>query len=136
MRRLFLDTNVVPDFLAKREGFYEYAAKIISLPDNGEDILLLCSSLTFANANYILTHLVGKDLSRRLLSDFFNRCTITNVTNADVASALSSQFKDFEDALQYYSALHSYSDVIITRNKKDFSFSEIPVLEPKELFET
>lgn len=134
MTRLFLDTNIVIDFLAERKGFYENAAKVISLPDNGEDVVLLCSSLTYANVNYILSRLTNKETAKKMLADFFKRCKITDIGCREVESALNSSFKDFEDALQYYSALNSFSDAIITRNKKDFILSEIPVYEPTEIF--
>ena len=42
--------------------------------------------------------------------------------------ALNSEFKDFEDTIQYYAAIESDIDIIITRNLKDFKKSDIPVM--------
>ena len=49
-----------------------------------------------------------------------------------IDAALKLKSRDFEDALQYFSAKEAGADCIITRNKKDFYFSDIFVLEPIE----
>ena len=57
---------------------------------------------------------------------------VTTVSGKEVDNALASPFDDYEDALQYYSAMREHVDVIVTRNKKDFILSKIPVLSPNE----
>lgn len=59
-------------------------------------------------------------------------CELANVDRNVVTQALSSEFLDFEDAMQYFSAKEWGADMIITRNKKDFKNSHIPVYEPME----
>lgn len=132
-KKLFLDTNIAIDFLSERKGFYENAAKVISLADRGE-VVLCCSSLTYANANYILSRIIAKTEVRAMLCELSQWCEVSQVGVEEVKAALHSSFSDFEDALQYYSALNAGADAIITRNKKDFLLAEIPVLEPQELF--
>ena len=59
-------------------------------------------------------------------------CQVTAVDGLVIDNMLQSEFSDLEDALQYYSACAFSADVIVTRNKKDFSVAEIPVFTPKE----
>ncbi|MCR4835468.1 MAG: PIN domain-containing protein [Bacteroidaceae bacterium] len=69
---------------------------------------------------------------RNLLSNFRQLSRVATINERTVDDSLASQFKDFEDALQYYTALKAKADVIITRNGKDFSASKLPVMTVKE----
>jgi predicted nucleic acid-binding protein len=132
MNRILIDTNIVIDLLAKREEFYNEAAALFSLSDKKE--LELCiSSLTFANTNYVLSKLKSPKEAREILRKFKVLVEITSLDDKIIELALSDdEFSDFEDGLQYYSALENNVDLIITRNKKDFKNSKIPVLNAKE----
>ena len=130
MIRAFLDTNIVIDLLAKREPFYKEAVKIFTLAYN-QKILLFISPLTYANAAYILRK-NGAERVRLLLSNLRQLSQVTEYDEVVVDKSLSSGFKDFEDALQYYSPLTKDVDVIITRNLKDFIDVTCPVLSPDE----
>ena len=130
MKKIFLDTNVVIDLLDKREGFYPSAVKLFTLAYKGE-LSIYISPLTYATAAYILR----KHPVERLRILLANLRKLSHVALADertIDDALSSEFKDFEDALQYYSALTENVDAIVTRNIKDFSLSKLPVLTPGE----
>lgn len=132
MNRLLIDTNIVIDLLAKRASFYEEAAMLFSLADKKE-IKLLVTSLTFANTNYILTKQKSPTLVREILRKFKVLIEIMTLDDKIIDLALSdNQFVDFEDGLQYYSAMENNADVLITRNKRDFKNSKIPVLTAKE----
>ncbi|MCB0524014.1 MAG: PIN domain-containing protein [Saprospiraceae bacterium] len=128
MRKLFIDTNIVLDLLAKREPFYEDAAKLFSLADR-KKILLIVSSLTFANTNYVLSKLNNSKTARDILSKFKVLVTVADLNDKVIELSLNDDdFSDFEDGLQYYSALENEVDIIITRNLKDFRRSKIPVI--------
>lgn len=132
MSRLLIDTNIVIDLLAKRHGFYEEAAQLFTRADKKE-LVLTISALTFANTNYILTKLKSAKEARVILRKFKVLVEILSLDEKVTELALSNDlFTDFEDALQYYSAIESQVDVIITRNKKDFKASKIPVLTARE----
>ncbi|MCC4214729.1 type II toxin-antitoxin system VapC family toxin [Leeuwenhoekiella parthenopeia] len=132
MKRLLIDTNIVIDILSKRDGFYEDAAVLFSLGDRNQ-LQLTISSLTLANTNYILTRLTSAKESREILRKFKVLVEVLSLDDKITELALSDErFIDFEDGLQYYSALENQIDVIITRNKKDFKNSKLPVLTPKE----
>jgi len=132
MSRILIDTNIVIDLLSKRKEFYDEAADLFSRADKKE-LDLTISSLTFANTNYILTKLRSAKEAREILRKFKVLVEILSLDDKITELALSDDnFPDFEDGLQYYSAIENQIDIIITRNKKDFKNSKIPVLTAKE----
>lgn len=133
MAKLFLDTNVVIDFLCERgNDFYLPAARLMAKGYNKE-VELWCSSLTFATADYLLEkHHVSQAERTNMLSEFIQVCQPSSVDREIIEQALTSDFKDFEDALQYFSAKKCGAEAIITRNKKDFKASELPLYQPTE----
>ena len=132
MSKLLVDTNVVLDLLAKREPFYDSAAKLFSLADK-KKIALSISSLTFANTSYVLTKLKTVDKSREILRRFRVLVKVLSLDDKVIDLALNDlRFKDFEDGLQYYSALENGQEMIITRDLNDFKGSRIPVMTPEE----
>ncbi|MEM6396023.1 MAG: PIN domain-containing protein [Bacteroidota bacterium] len=134
MKRVFLDTNIVIDLLAKRDH-YSSAAAIFTLGDKGE-IELYVSSLSFANTSYILRKSMGREKALEVLRDLDMLVDISPLTGKIIKLALNDDgFKDFEDGLQYYSALFVEADVIITRNLVDFKQAKIPVLNGSQYLE-
>ena len=132
MSRLLIDTNIVIDLLAKREKFYDDAADLFSRADKKE-LELTISSLTFANTNYILSKLKSAKEAREILRKFKVLVELLSLDDKITELALSDDnFPDFEDGLQYYSAIENQIEIIITRNKKDFKNSKIPVLTARE----
>ena len=132
MSRLLIDTNIVIDLLSKRDKFYDEAADLFSRADKKE-LELTISSLTFANTNYILSKLKSAQEAREILRKFKVLVELLSLDDKITELALSDDnFLDFEDGLQYYSAIENQIEIIITRNKKDFKNSKIPVLTAKE----
>ena len=129
--RFFLDTNVVIDLLGEREPFYESVAKIASLADKGM-VHLIVSSLTYATVYYILSRFEEKETVKEKIRKFKIIAETSDLTDNIIEKGLASGFYDFEDSLQYHCALANESNILITRNGKDFKESEIPVLTPEE----
>ena len=130
--KIFLDTDVALDHLADRQPFAEYAHRLFALAETGE--LIVCvSSLSFSNLYYILRKLKGHADSLALLGKLKLLARVSAVTESAINSALSSSFKDFEDAIQHFAAkAEGGVNAIVTRNKTDYSASEIPILPPEE----
>ena len=131
MERLLIDTNIIIDLLAKRESFYLEAQELFTLADE-KHLTLFISALTFANTYYILSRELNADEARKIMMKFKALVKILPLENKILELALSSDFSDFEDAIQYYTALDNKLEIIITRNKKDFKKSKLPVLTAKE----
>jgi predicted nucleic acid-binding protein len=128
---IFVDTDVIFDLLAKREPFYKYSAKLFTHADKKE--LTICvSSLCFGNLNYILSKQKSATEARKILSRFKVLVKVLPVDDKVVELALNSDFRDFEDAIQYYCAIENGIKVLITRNLKDFKHARIPVLTAEE----
>jgi predicted nucleic acid-binding protein len=131
MEKLLVDTNIVVDLLTRREDFYREAQDLFTLSDEGK-VKLLVSSLTFVNTHYLLNRHKNKDESRKILIKFKVLVEVAKLDDKIIELALASDFTDFEDAIQYYTAVENGVDVIITRNLRDFKTSKLPVLTAKE----
>ena len=130
MAKIFIDTDVCLDLLAKREPYYVYAATLFTLSDKGE--LNLCvSSLSFSNLNYLLSIQYSMTEARRILSKFKVLVQVLPVDDKVIELALNSKFKDFEDAIQYFTAIESGITFLLTRNIKDYKKAEISVQTPE-----
>ncbi|MFN5089801.1 MAG: type II toxin-antitoxin system VapC family toxin [Bacteroidota bacterium] len=131
MENIFVDTNIIIDLLAKRDLFYKDAQALFTLSDKKE-IQLCISSLSFANAYYsIVKH--HKDIdAKKYLAKFKVLVKVLPLEDKAIELALASDFNDFEDGLQYFIAMDNESDIIITRNKKDFKNAKIPVMTAGE----
>ena len=129
--KVFIDTNVMIDFLGERESFFVEASEILSLADEGK-IDVYCSSLSYSNAAYVLSRYYVKEDVVDKLSKFHQLCHTATVDDTVVSEALESGFADFEDALQYYSASLANVDVIVTRDTKHFKNTHIPAITPSD----
>lgn len=132
MSAIFVDANIVVDLLCVRRPWFTEAQKLYSLAENGE-IDLYCSSLTLATVSYIMgKYKIGHQDIMESVEHFCRVCKPTIVDADVVRRAIHSEFEDFEDALQYFSAKTVNADLIITRNLKDFAPSEIPVMTAED----
>jgi len=129
--KVFLDTNVVIDLLGEREPFYESAAKIATIADNGK-IQLIVSALTYPTVYYLLSRFEDKEVVKEKIRKFKVIAETSDLTDKIIDKGLSSKFSDLEDSLQYYCAIKMDCNILITRNGKDFKESDIPVLTPDE----
>lgn len=127
MKKIFLDTNIIIDFLGERAGFYDASAKILTLADK-KKIQVYTSPSSISNVFYVLAKYENSKIALEKIRKFKLLCSISVMDDEVVEKAIHSDFKDFEDAMQYFSALASNCNVIITRNEKDFKNALIPVM--------
>ena len=131
MDKIFVDTNIILDLLAKRALFFAEAQQLFTLADKNK-VKLYVSSLTIANTYYVLSHSLKIQDARKIIRKFKILVSVLAVDEKIIDLALDSEFIDFEDAIQYYAAAENGVDLIITRNLKDFKPSIIPVLTAKD----
>jgi predicted nucleic acid-binding protein len=129
--KLFLDTNIMLDLIMKRNPFFEDIAQISSMAES-QQIQLIASSLSFVNTFYVASKANPKKLVLDTLKKFRIICDVSAIDEINIDKSLISDFEDFEDAIQYNSALQHKCDYIITRDKKGFKNSEIPIMTPTE----
>jgi predicted nucleic acid-binding protein len=132
MKHLFLDTNVIIDVLADRKPFSEAAARLFDYAEKGK-ISLYISALSYSNIYYIIKKTCSHKEMIALLRDLEAITVTLDVTRQIITDSLNSGFKDFEDAIQYHTALsNKKTDAIITRNSRDFKNNDISVFTPED----
>ena len=129
--KLFLDTNVVIDVIAAREPFVADSQAVLNLCEIGKAEGMI-SVLTHCTVSYVLRKFVSQGVMRTKLRELRNVLTPVELSVALLDKAIDSQISDFEDAVQFYSAVYSGADFIITRNAKHFPQYNIPVLSPTD----
>ena len=130
-QRIFIDTNIIVDLFSRREPYYIHAARLFSAIEKGL-IEAYVSSLTFANLHYLLRKESGSNKAVEALKNLRKLVAILPVDDGVVVQALDSGFNDFEDAIQYHTALASNISCLVTRNQKDFRTAAIKVCSAEE----
>ena len=130
MKKVFLDTNILIDFILKRENFSD-AVGIWKKADAGE-IALYVSTLSYSNIAYILRNLPQAELYK-YLKTLTKGINMIALEPRHVLSALDNPVRDFEDMLQYQCAIAIGCDVVVTNNTKDFrDFCQLPLMTSRE----
>jgi PIN domain. len=130
-KKVFVDTDIIYDLLAKRDPFYLAAARLFTLADEG-NVQIFISALSLANIHYLLTKKKSMEEARQILRKFNVLVNITPLNEKIIDLALNSEFTDFEDAIQYFSALQNDVEALLTRNLKDYKKAQIPVLTAQD----
>lgn len=132
-RRIFLDTNIVIDYLSRRMPFAEEAMSLFSLSPRYNQLCI--SSLSFTTIYYVLKKHFKREELLEMLEGIQMLTEVLPTDDEIINQAIHSDFKDFEDAVQYYTAEFGQTDCIITRNPKDYIKSNIPVYTPAEFLQ-
>lgn len=133
--RLFIDTNVMMDFLGERVPHYESIAKVATLADKGK-IKMVVSAFSYPTIYYLLTKFESSANVKEKLRKFKIISEISDLDEIIIEKGLASDFIDFEDALQFHCALKADCDILLTRNAKDFKESSIPVMSAEEFLQS
>lgn len=131
-KNIFVDSDVLIDFLIDRKPNSDDATLLIDKAEKGK-IIAYTSVLCLANIHYVIRKILGEKKSREIIEELIDIIKILTFSEDNLRNALKSDFKDFEDAIQNSIAIESNSiSAIITRNKKDYKYSELDVYTPKE----
>ncbi len=131
MTKVFIDSDVVLDFLTKRKPFQKEAMRLFEYANRGK-LKLFVSSLSINNINYVVSKLESAEKAKRQLMALLEFIEILSVGKSTVKKSLFSDFRDFEDGLQNFCAEEAKLTTIITRNIKDYSASDLVIQTPKE----
>lgn len=132
--RLFVDTNVLLDVLARRQPFYGASAEVWSLVERGVHPGFI-SAISFNNIYYIVRKTAGRrsaDRALKALRDIFD-CVAPD--RGIVNQAIDSEYSDFEDAVQFHSAVRADADYLVTRDAAGFPTTGPAVVTPEELLQ-
>ena len=128
--KIFIDSDVDIDFFTDREPHVNPASELFDLNERGK-IKLYLSAVSINNIYYIVRRYLGHRKTLKVIEELTLMTEIVGTTKKEIIQALKNNFKDFEDSVQYASALTINGiDVIITRNIKDYKNSEIAVMTP------
>ena len=132
---VLIDTNVLLDVLARREPFYADSAQVWTLAETGR-IVGFASTLSLPNLFYLMQRTKGRKAARKAISilrDIFSLVPLdVQISN----QAVDAEMADFEDAIQFFSALRVGAAVLITRNPKDFPGGDVAIQPPAEFLAT
>lgn len=128
---VFLDTNVVIDFMGEREGFFEDAAAIFAMIED-KQINASVSALTVVNCAYILKKAFNSDIMLNKVEALCQMLDVSPIDRSQLVNAVHLRPYDYEDAVQYLSSLPYHPDMVITRDKKGFNDLGILVMTPAE----
>jgi predicted nucleic acid-binding protein len=132
MKNIFLDTNILIDFFADRKPYSDEAAKLFNFSFK-KKINIYISAVSYNNIYYILRQSFSHQETIKMLTELNEWTDIIDVSKDVINKALKSEFRDFEDAIQYNCAKSiNKIDFIVTRDTKDFKTSTLPILTPKE----
>lgn len=135
MTKLFVDSDIILDLLAKREPHYIHSSKLFTLIDKKE-IAAYTSPLIFANLHYLLKKLTSNTSALKSLRKLKTFVNILPIDEKVIDLSLNSEFSDFEDAIQYFTAVNNGINLLLTRNKHDYKKSKIPILTAEEFMKT
>ncbi|NQT85881.1 PIN domain-containing protein [bacterium] len=127
---VFVDTNVLIDVVYKRHPFYNDSFSVWSLAENKE-INGLVSAVSLPNVFYLVKKQSGRKEAYEAMRTIRDSFTILQLDAELIRQAIDGGFSDFEDALQYFTALRAGAMCIVTRNPKHFPLHEIPILTPQ-----
>jgi predicted nucleic acid-binding protein len=133
--KTLIDTNIIVDVALERQPFYLESQKILSMAYR-QQIEGYISASTVSDLYYIIRKIKGRALTLEFLQSIIAFCPIAAVDQTVIDMALIADFKDFEDAIQYSTALTCQMDAIVTRNPKDFASAiNLQVLTPPQLIQ-
>ena len=129
---LFVDSDVILDLVLHREDHFEFAQNLFVQYQQGKCILFT-SSIVLANMHFIIRKLHDVKFANSSILFVNKHFKIIDANNEDIENSIQSKFSDFEDGVQYFSALRSKKiDALITRNVKDYKRALVPVFTPKQ----
>lgn len=132
--KILFDTNIILDLLLKRDPFHKDTYALISKVEAGEISGFLCAT-TITTIHHFVEKQQGKESAMHTISSLLKLFEVANVTRAVLIDAIEANDYDYEDAVLYKSAYHAGASFIVTRDKKGFNKSDIPVLTPEELID-
>ena len=131
MKRIFLDTNILLDVVLHRDQFVADSARIWNDCETGKALGLI-SAISLNNILYIARKLISPGEAMESIRHILNIFTVIPLDASILRMAVDFPQKDFEDAIQMFSALQAKADCIVTRDRSHFSTEYLPILAPAE----
>jgi predicted nucleic acid-binding protein len=131
---VLLDTNIIVDVALERQPYFEASPQVLLLVEQGQ-IEGYISASTFGDLYYIIRRSRGREWTNDFINWLVTYCQMATVNDAVIRIALTSKFRDFEDAIQYSSAVVNQLNAIVTRNPQDFPVTTPRIISPNQLIQ-
>lgn len=132
--KVLLDTNIIIDIALERQPFFAESEQVLIFVEQGR-IKGYISASTFGDLYYIIRRDKGRDMALEFLSNIATICQVATLDGAAITMALTANFRDFEDAIQYSTARVNQLEAIVTRDIADFPVSTPRILTPAQLIQ-
>ncbi|MEO8733225.1 MAG: PIN domain-containing protein [Flavobacteriales bacterium] len=131
-KRIFLDANILVTVLCNEYPRFTECARMLSLADD-KRFEVFTSPLCLAIGAYFAEKKNGKKLAKQKIALLVEKLKVTTIDDSAAKRTVANKkVDDFEDGLQYYSAVDSKCTCIVTYDRNDFHFSEMEVLDARE----
>lgn len=130
--KVLIDTNIIVDVALDRDPFFTDSEQVVRFVEQ-QRIEGYISASTFSDLYYIIRKTKGHNWTRQFLQRMATLCEVATVNQAVISMALSTNFRDFEDTIQYSTAIVNQLDAIVTRNPQDFPVTTPRILTPAQL---
>lgn len=131
--KILIDTNIVLDVMLKREPFYKLSLEILGLAKK-DDVEEYVSASAITDIYYLAyRQLRDKGMVKKLMKELLTVVSAASVSEQEIENALSLEWNDFEDSVQYSVAFLQEMEGIVTRNPNDYKEAGIKVWKPEEL---
>lgn len=131
--KILIDTNIVLDVMLKREPFYKLSLEILGLAKK-DDVEEYVSASAITDIYYLAyRQLRDKGMVKKLMKELFTVVSVASVSEQEIENALSLEWNDFEDSVQYSVAFLQEMEGIVTRNPNDYKEAKIKIWKPEEL---
>ncbi|QJB44492.1 type II toxin-antitoxin system VapC family toxin [Dolichospermum flos-aquae] len=132
--KVLLDTNIIIDIALERQPYVTNSETVLAFVEKRQ-IEGYISASTISDLYYIIRKQKGRNLTIEFLQEILTFCQIATVNQTVITMAFTTNFKDFEDAIQYSTAVVNQLDGIITRNPQDFPVVTPRIITPEQLIE-
>ena len=133
--KILIDTNIVLDVMLKREPFYRLSLEVLSLAKR-DDVEEYVSASAITDIYYLAYRQIrDKGSVKKLMKELLTVVSVASVSGQEIENALSLEWNDFEDSVQYAVALLNEMDGIVTRNQKDYNRADMKVWSPEQVLQ-
>jgi len=131
MNKVFIDADIILDLLLDREPYSLSSSKLFTAIEERE-VIAFTTPVILANIYYISAKMINRKSALEYVRKLLTLLKVTAVDEKIMLLAANSDFKDFEDSIQYYAAKNEAVDFLITRNKMDYKIADLTVCTPDE----
>ena len=136
VNKIFVDTDVIIDHLTDRQPYANYSTLLFELHEQNQ-LQIYISALSVNNIYYISRRMIGGPKALDLIERLIDNIEVIGTTKNEIKNTLRTGFKDFEDSIQYSTALTIKGiEAIITRNVRDYRKSKIAIFTPEIYIKT